>query len=99
MKYGQIVLLILAGCAYNNPKITKADYQVERVVARDGCVDISNCQAFAHYRRIGDMFPPTPGRWFISNQGHACIVDDRAWTIFPDNEMYACQAGWRMYRQ
>jgi len=89
------MLLLLSACAYNGKP---AEFNLERVVDRNGCTDISNCYQFNHYRHISDMFTPQPGFWLISNQGHVCLVDDATFTIYPNGQMYDCKTGWRFYR-
>lgn len=87
-----LAALFVLACAGNG----RIELPAETVVDRDACLDISHCDTFAPYYRLGTDQQWGMVWWLISDQGHACVVNAETFTVTADRTRVRCN--WRMKR-
>jgi hypothetical protein len=70
----------------------------ERVVGSDVCLDIAYCAPFHSFYRPGSDPQIGAVYWLLSNQGHACVVNDADFVRAVPGALWACASGWRFRR-
>ena len=85
------------GCSTAYPE-RPAQPEQERVAGSDVCLDISYCAPFRFFYRPGSDPQIGAVYWLLSNQGHACVVNDADFVRAVPGALWACASGWRFRR-